>query len=95
MLSPTVLPNPKLKIIRLSNANILLSATTVYVNVIFVCPCKGNGGNAGHLTLYINKQVRGEVALKTCAGKGAPAANNGKGGEGKTPSSINHDSRLL
>jgi len=56
---------------------------------------QGNGGNAGHLTLYVNKRVRGKVALKTCAGKGASAAINGKGGEGKTPSSNNHDSCVL
>ena len=56
---------------------------------------KGNGGNAGHLTLYVNKQVRGKVTLKTCAGKGAQAAINGKGGKGNTLSRINHDGRLL
>lgn len=56
---------------------------------------KGNGGNAGHLALYVSKRVRGKVTLKTCAGKGAPAAINGKGGKGKTQSRIKHDSRLM
>ncbi|KAL9964361.1 hypothetical protein ACROYT_G027992 [Oculina patagonica] len=39
----------------------------------------GDGGNAGHLTLYV-KRIRGNMVLKTCPGKGAPAAINGAGG---------------
>lgn len=54
----------------------------------------GNGGNAGQLTLNF-KRVRGKVAVKTCAGRGAPAANNGKGGEGRTSYSVTHNTRLL
>ncbi|KAL9964359.1 hypothetical protein ACROYT_G027990 [Oculina patagonica] len=41
----------------------------------------GDGGDAGHLTLYV-KRVRGNMVMKTCPGKGAPAATNGAGGVG-------------
>ncbi|KAL9982801.1 hypothetical protein ACROYT_G004906 [Oculina patagonica] len=41
----------------------------------------GNGGNAGSLTLHV-RTVQGKAVMKSCPGKGGPAAVNGKGGAG-------------
>ena len=41
----------------------------------------GNGGDAGRIRLYFSK-LRGQIALKTCRGKGGQAAKNGLGGAG-------------
>ncbi|KAL9964355.1 hypothetical protein ACROYT_G027986 [Oculina patagonica] len=41
----------------------------------------GDGGNAGHIALYV-KRNRAKMVLKTCVGIGAPAATNGAGGVG-------------
>ena len=42
----------------------------------------GNGGESGYLFLRANN-INGEVTLRSCRGKGAVAAKNGRGGLGK------------
>ena len=51
--------------------------------MVILCIPKGNGGNAGGMTLRYRKQM-GQTTLKTCGGTGAQPAQNGKGGKGKT-----------
>ena len=50
---------------------------------VLLCIPKGNGGNAGGMTLRYRKQM-GQTTLKTCGGTGAQPAQNGKGGKGET-----------
>ena len=42
----------------------------------------GNGGKAGNVKIRW-REIKGTVVLKSCGGKGAQAANNGKGAKGK------------
>lgn len=41
----------------------------------------GNGGKAGNIKIRWN-DIKGAVMLKSCGGKGAQPARNGKGSEG-------------
>ena len=42
----------------------------------------GDGGSAGVIIIRARK-INGRVIIGTCAGKGAVAARNGRGGKGK------------
>ena len=42
----------------------------------------GDGGSAGVIIICARK-INGKVIIGTCAGKGAVAARNGRGGKGK------------
>ena len=42
----------------------------------------GNGGNAGDI-IFLYQRIEGRVQLTSCRGTGAPAARNGRGGNGK------------
>ena len=42
----------------------------------------GDGGSAG-VVIFRARKINGEVRIGTCAGKGAAAARNGRGGKGK------------
>ena len=44
----------------------------------------GNGGNAGSVLFHV-RRLEGNVWMKSCPGKGAPAAKKGEGGDGKQP----------
>ena len=43
----------------------------------------GDGGSAG-MIIFRARKINGEVTIGACAGKGAFAARNGRGGKGKT-----------
>ena len=48
---------------------------------IYCCVFLGNGGKAGNIKVRW-REIKGTLVLKSCGGKGAPAANNGKGSKG-------------
>ena len=49
----------------------------------------GDGGSAG-VVIFRARKINGEVTIGTCAGKGAAAARNGRGGKGKRKLETQH-----
>ena len=57
--------------------------TMIYLQCIHISMMwSGDGGSAG-VVIFRARKINGEVTIGTCAGKGAAAARNGRGGKGK------------
>ena len=79
----------KLRLILFSLSHINLKPNPQHIQTMTYLQCtyismmwSGDGGSAGVIIIRARK-INGKVIIGTCAGKGAVAARNGRGGKGK------------